>query len=104
MATPLEAEAVELTLREVLHWLVDRVSPKPITEVTAHPAAAADVRAAIDKGFGYVPPDEQLSPAETHQLNELQAKAARIAEAQREADAAAAEKAAGVEHTGLPDT
>jgi|SRR5215471_2606724 len=102
MTVPIVEEAAALTLREVLHWLVDRVSPRPITDVTAHPAAAADVRAAIDAGFNYTPPSEQLSADETRQLNELQAKAARIAEANRAEDADRAELAAGVEHVGLP--
>ena len=102
MTVPIVEGAAALTLREVLHWLVDRVSPRPITDVTAHPAAAADVRAAIDTGFNYTPPEEQLSAEETRQLNELQAKAERIAQAARDADTRAAEQAAGVEHVGLP--
>ena len=102
MTVPIVEEAAALTLREVLHWLVDRVSPRPITEVTAHPAAADDVRAAIDAGFNYTPPGEQLSADEARQLNELQAKADRIAQAARDADTRAAEQAAGVENVGLP--
>lgn len=102
MTVPLAEEAASLGLREVLHWLVDRVSPRPITEVTAHPAPVEDVRAAIDKGFNYTPPAEQMSPADAAKLNDLLAKQQRIADAQRQADEAAAEQAAGVEHVGLP--
>jgi len=94
--------STELDLRRVLHWLVDAVSPRPITEKTEHPAHVSDVRAAIDKGFHYTAPAEQLSAAESNRLNELLAKQERIAEAQREADRLAAEEAAEVENTGLP--
>jgi hypothetical protein len=102
MTVPLAEEAAALTLREVLHWLVDRASPRPITEVIAHPATPADVRAAIDRGFNYTPPDEEMSGAEAAKLNELLEKQQRIAEAQRAADVRAAEEAAGVENVGLP--
>lgn len=94
--------AVEMTLREVLHWLVDAVAPRTIDQVIKRAEHPDTVRAAVDKGFNYTPPAEQLSGAEAAQLNELLAKQQRIAEAQREADRLAAEEQADVENVGLP--
>lgn len=92
----------DMTLREVLHWLVDAAAPRTIDQVIKQPETPDQVRAAIDAGFNYHPPAEQFSGAEAAQLNELLAKQQRIADAQREADRLAAEEQAGVENVGLP--
>lgn len=65
--------------REVLHWLVDRVSA-PEYERAGH-ADPADVHAAIDGNAGWEPPKPALSDEEAAQLAALQAKQQAVADA-----------------------
>lgn len=76
-----------MDVREILHWLVDRVSTPGHERVSATPA---EVHQAIDTAHGYVEPEPALAPEEEAQLNALLAK-------QRDFDAQKAAAAAGVE-------
>jgi hypothetical protein len=75
-----------MDVREILHWLVERIETPHYARVGA--PTAADVHAAIDDAHDYVKPV----------VTAVDQAAAELAAAQAKLDAARAEAAAGVEH------